>query len=376
MESAVNTAIAATGASGAIVGVWVPWSGSWVTGLGTVKTGSQQAVTTDMSFRIGAVTREMTCDALAGMVADGLVAYGDDVADYVPGIRTDTPVTLKQLCDGTAGWAPISAAVQAEFLANPERVWEPRELASFGFGAPPVGAPGEKYVDTEAGYLLLGLALERASDMTAPQYIRHYVTEPLGLQNTALPSVKAAAPQPTPHLIGQYSYTDADGVVACDAPTNVSVMSSSTGFTDSGATSTIEDLGRYAAALAAGSLRQKGQSDRFADAVPVAEGAPSWFNAGGGSIIAGGLVGQGGQVPGYATAAFSDPKTGMTIAVVLNSSTGDPAAARNLALQLSAIASKTPAASGQTAPEFGLPWTAEAYASSITKHAKCPLPAE
>ena len=37
MESVVNTAIAGSGASGAIVGVWVPWSGSWVAGVGTTE---------------------------------------------------------------------------------------------------------------------------------------------------------------------------------------------------------------------------------------------------------------------------------------------------------------------------------------------------
>ena len=35
LEASVTHAMAATGASGAIVGVWVPWSGTWVAGVGT-----------------------------------------------------------------------------------------------------------------------------------------------------------------------------------------------------------------------------------------------------------------------------------------------------------------------------------------------------
>ena len=35
LQDAVDFAMAATGSSGAIVGVWAPWSGSWVAGVGT-----------------------------------------------------------------------------------------------------------------------------------------------------------------------------------------------------------------------------------------------------------------------------------------------------------------------------------------------------
>src|SRR5690606_23698331 len=52
LQTAVADAMAATGSSGAIVGVWVPWSGTWVTGLGTITPTSETAVTTDMTFRI------------------------------------------------------------------------------------------------------------------------------------------------------------------------------------------------------------------------------------------------------------------------------------------------------------------------------------
>ncbi|MGV2901002.1 serine hydrolase, partial [Microbacterium sp. AGC62] len=81
---------------------------------------------------------------------------------------------------------------------------------------------------------------------------------------------------------------------------------------------------------------------------------------------------------GYATAAYSDPTTGFTVAVVLNDSTAGVAIAQQLSWELAAIASKAPAAAGQTAPEFGLPFTAEQYHEAITKSALAcvPPPAE
>jgi D-alanyl-D-alanine carboxypeptidase len=71
LQTAVENAMVATGSSGAIVGVWVPWSGEWVTGLGTQTANDDTKVTTDMSFRVADVTRMMTCDVLYGMADEG-----------------------------------------------------------------------------------------------------------------------------------------------------------------------------------------------------------------------------------------------------------------------------------------------------------------
>ena len=65
-------------------------------------------------------------------------------------------------------------------------------------------------------------------------------------------------------------------------------------------------------------------------------------------------------MPGYLTAAFADPNVGLTVAVVLNNSAIGADVAAYLAWELAAIASKAPAAAGETAPEAGLPWTAAA----------------
>lgn len=357
MEAAVTAAVPSSGASGAIVGVWAPWSGEWVFATGTTQLGGSKPVTTDMSFRVGRITREMTCDALYGMVDDGIVELGDKMSKYIPGLGRDSQVTLKQLCDSTSGIPAISGNVYNEFITNPERVWQPRELASFGYGRTTKATPGEGFVDADTNYFLLGMALANASKLTMQEVIDKYVTTPLGLTSTELPGDKAAAPAPSPALPG-HIVKKVEEAWACDAPLDVTKLSASTGYTDSGVTSTIDDLGLYARALASGAL--EGPKGRFADPFEVPK-ASTWYTAAGGSIMAGSMIGQFGKVPGYTTAAFSDPETGLTVAVVMNSSTGSASTARDLAFQLAALASKTPATDGRTAPEFGLPWTADQF---------------
>lgn len=372
LEGAVTHAMAAAGASGAIVGVWVPWSGSWVAGLGTTSVADATPVSVDMAFRIGDVTRPMICDVLYGVAADGMVSLDDSVSDYVSGVPNLEGVTLLELCNGTSGIGSYEGRLSGSWLSNPDREWSPRELASYGLGAAPLAA--DVFTGTDTGYVLLGLAMERATNKSAPALITQYVADPLDLDHTFLPKPASAPPAKSgPVLDGHYLVPGADGALNCAEPVDITTISSSGGFTDSGATSTIADLGRYGQALASGALATGDLPDRWAGAVPASADGPSWAQAVGGAYLAGSMIGQYGSFPGYLTSVYSDPATGMTVAVTLNNSTAGGGLAGSLAYELAAIASKAPAASGQTAPEFGLPWTAQQFHDAITQAAVCPV---
>jgi D-alanyl-D-alanine carboxypeptidase len=373
MQAAVDNAITASGASGAIVGVWVPWSGEWVAATGTQAQGDDTEVTTDMSFRIADTTRLMTCDVLYGMADDGLIELDAAVPDYVSGVADLKDITLLDLCNGTAGIGSSEAMMKSAWLTTPERVWAPLELAAFGLGQE-ASTPHTAYRDSDAGYLLLGLALERASGKSAAALIDEYVTDPLDLAQTRLPGARPAAASDGAVLRGN-TLPAIEGGYDCTAPIDVSVASASFGYTDSGAVSTIEDLGTYIQATAAQALRaEDAEPARFGTPLPVSASSPSWYQATGGAFVVGSMIGQQGWVPGYATSAYSDPATGFTVAVTLNNSASGSSIAAYLAWELAAIASKAPAADGQTAPDFGLPFTAEQYHDVISGIVTCAAP--
>ncbi|MDZ8275277.1 serine hydrolase domain-containing protein [Microbacterium aquimaris] len=370
LQEAAEHAMAATGATGAIVGVWAPWSGSWVTGIGT--TGPDgAAVADDMTFRASRMTRAMTCDVLYRLDEKGTVSIDDSVADYVPGVPDLQDVTLGMLCDGTSGIGSYEPYLKADWIDFPGREWDPAFLASFGLGDQSDAEPGSAFRDSDAGYVLLGQAMENATRMSASDLIAEYVTEPLELTSTELPDPAPAEPGANP-LPGYQSLRGEDGL-NCAEPTDFTEASSSIGFTDSGVTSSIDDLGRYAQALATGALLAE-ESERFDGALPAYGDAPSWQTTAGGARITGSLIGQFGTTLGYSTAAFSDPDTGLTVALVLNNSAGGAAIPGYLAWELAAIASKAPAAAGQEVPDAGLPWTAEQFHTGIAERAVCPLP--
>lgn len=374
LQDAVAQAMAAAGASGAIVGVWAPWAGEWTTAVGTQSMEGGADVSEDMTFRIARLTRPMICDVLYAVAEQGAVSLDDSPSEYVAGTAELSDVTLEQLCDSTSGVASYGGQLTSMWVTNPERVWDPRELASYGLGKARNTDPGTAYVDSDAGYVVLGLALERATGRSAEELIGDYVAGRLGLASTVLPASTASAAEDTaPTLHGMFSLKLEDGSRDCAAPTDLTDLSASVGFTDSGVVADLADVRTYVQALASGALTPDG-IDRFADAKPAYNNAPSWLTTAGGAILAGSLVGQSGSIPGYAVAAFADGTTGLTVAVVLNNSTTGTKIVQPLAWELAAIASKTPAASGETAPEAGLPWTAEQQRQAVADAAMCPLP--
>ncbi|MCM3613995.1 beta-lactamase family protein [Microbacterium enclense] len=372
MRDAVSAAITATGATGAIVGVWAPWSGTWISGVGTQGPGGAE-VTDDLQFRAADVTGAMTCDAVYRLAADGRFALDDPITQWVSNVPGYEDITLRQLCDGTSGLASYTSSLDGLVRSNPDRVWNARELMAYGISKPRLNDPGVSFASSPTNFLLAGLAVERVTGESLADVITERVIDPLGLAATSLPGPAAATPGTSP-LTGHWSQPNADGAYDCAQPTEFTTMSSSYGQAVSGAVTNIRDLGRYAQALATDALLPD-DNDRFANPVPVAADQPTWFTAAGGAYQAGSLIGQFGSTPGYIVGAFADPATGMSVAVALNNSAGNENTGAWLAWQLAAIASKAPAAAGQTLPEAGLPWTADQMRDAITANAICAPPA-
>lgn len=363
---ATEHALAAAGAPGAIVGVWVPWAGEWKAGVGEDKPDGKKPQT-DMAFRAGTITRSMTCDVLYAMDG-GAVRIDDSITAYVPSVPQLEDVTLGSLCDSEAGLRSSGDLNWNQILPNPEREWTPREFVSAGLGARQ-GTPGT-WNDSDTSYFLLGYALENATHTPLAELIEKYVTDPGKLHRTSLPGSAAAKPGSS-SLPGFYSSSAIRQAGCEEPPAEYTKISSSMGYADSGVVSTIDDLGSYTARLA----RQVGDLDdapaRWADSLPVDTDGDQWIRAAGGDRFYGTMVGQEGSILGYSTAAYSDINTGVTVAVTLNNSAAGGDIVGALARELAAIAMT---AEGKHKPEdAALPWTVEQAHDAVSAAAVCPL---
>ncbi|MGK9147996.1 beta-lactamase family protein [Plantibacter flavus] len=365
ITAAVESAIVQSGSSGAIVGVWAPWAGSYTAGVGTTEPGGKTKMDPSMVYRIGDTTRPMTCTVLLELVDEGKVKLTDKVNKTLPQIQGIEGITYEQLCQNTSGLGSYKPALNTQFVTNPTRNWSMAEILANGLASGSRTAPGALFNSSDTGYILLGMALQELTGESWQSLYDHYVFSPLGMSSSSFPGA-TTVDLPGAHPKGYTTPRIADGTYQCDAPTDETKLSSSMVWTAGGVVSSVDDLRRYTQSLASGSLLDDSTyKKQWKDPVSLGEDQPAWKSFGIGAVQLGPLRGQAGAIPGSLSAAFSDPGSGLTVVVMLNNSTLGAGFAQTLAQQLASIGAKAAPASGQKAPEIQLPWSEQQMAEAL-----------
>ncbi len=369
-DDVVAEAMALSASPGAIVGVWAPWAGEYLSAQGTTAPSGGTQLTADMHFRIGNISSSMACTVLLRLVDEGTVALSDPVQQFVENIPNIGPVTLGQLCQGTSGFGNYAGPLDTRFIMNPTRDWAPLELVSGGLASTRIGEPGTVWSSSETGINLLGIALTQLTHKTWDELFRQYIFEPTGLGGTSFPAASVTA-LPAPAVGGFHTVALPEGGLDCEAPRDVSELSNSMSWVAGGVVSTAEDLHHWGQTLASGSLLSAKSIEAQAATVPLGGTAPSWQGYGLGVMKQGPLVGHSGEIPGFISAMLTDPASGLTVVVMLNNSKVGANFALQLAERLASVASKMPAAKGATAPSIELPWSEEQMADALSAAAIC-----
>lgn len=368
LSSAVADAMTLADASAGFAGVWAPWAGSWTTAQGTTTRGGSKPVSESMRFRVGQNTTPMTCTVLLQLVDEGEVGLDDPLTTWLPGLVGVEGVTLRELCQDTSGIGDYVAQLNPEFLMNPTRQWPALELASDGIAMQRVGKPGEKWGRSSTNAVLLGMALQNATSRSWQDLYKRYIFDKLGMTASSLPE-SAQFTVPGPHAAGYSAGLDGAGAIVCEPMRDVSSMSPSQGWTAGGVVSTVSDMKAFGQALASGSLLSEKSRAAQADGIAIGQ---SWERYGLGMQLLGPLRGSSGAVPGYLSAVYTDPASGLTIVVALNNSTAGPGFAQLLAQRLASIVSKTPAKEKGAKVVASLPWSEQQTVDALTKAAPCP----
>lgn len=157
--------------------------------------------TTDMHFRNGAVAISYVSTLLLRLVDEGKVRLDDKVSRWLPDVPHADQVTLGQLAQMTSGYVDYvigNTAMNDAMYADPFRQWSTKELLGFAVNQPLLYEPGTNWNYAHTNYVLLGLALEKATGKSMPKLLSENVLGPLGLTNTAN-SDTAEIPSPVLH---------------------------------------------------------------------------------------------------------------------------------------------------------------------------------
>ena len=217
--------------------------------------------TPETKFNLGSIDKAFTRLAVEQLAAEGRLSLSDPIGNHVAGLPEATArVTLQQLIDHRGGtgdvFGPRYDAVDRMTLR------ELRDWLPLFADRPLEFEPGTSQRYSNAGYILLGLAIEKVTGRAYRDHVRERIFAPAGMADTAPYAVDAAVANRAT------GYTDGSGALS-DNRATLPWRGSSAG----GGYSTVDDLAKFADALRAGRL------GRRVDAFGIAGGAPG-VNAG------------------------------------------------------------------------------------------------
>lgn len=174
--------------------------------VGLRKIGAEARVEADDLWHIGSITKSFTSALVARRVAAGELDWDTTVAQLAgPGAESSAfaAVTLRQLLGHRSGLVANLPQTEALRLrASGEPVTAQRAAAlEWLLASEPVGAAGETFLYSNAGYIVVGALLERRFGAPWEDQLRELVLEPLRLGSAGFgpPGTQGELDQPRGH---------------------------------------------------------------------------------------------------------------------------------------------------------------------------------
>jgi serine beta-lactamase-like protein LACTB, mitochondrial len=239
----------------------------WSAGCGLADRERGVPVRRSTRFRIGSLSKPLTSAGLARLHERGRLDLEANIQRYVPSFpRKQWPVTIRQLASHLGGLRGNEAGE----LVNTRRFGSVDDEVALFADDPLVYEPGTRFSYSNAGWVLLGAAIEGASGRSYAETMRAEVTEPLSLHASVLDDAGLSIPNRS------RLYEIADDGRAVVAPRHdVSIRWPSGGFV-----STAEDMARFGSAFVGGSFLRAATVHDFLTPQRTSDGRPTGYGLG------------------------------------------------------------------------------------------------
>ena len=279
-----------------------------------IKRGVSNIVTNDPihennAFRIASVTKTFTGTAILMLADEGLISLDHAISDYLPeyNIPSGDSITIRMLGNMTSGLYNYSDSPELwePFIASGYTLsFPPDSLLAIAFRHPLKFTPGTAYDYCNTNTILLGLLLEKVSNMPAAQFIQEKICRPLNLKQTCF-----GGPffMQTPYTHG-YALTE-------EGMADATNWNPSWGWTAGALVSDLKDMKQWGRLLADGALlSQAMKNERFnfgADGYGFGVESIHYKN----DL----WVGHPGSIPGYNTQVWHNAARKTTLVIYANS---------------------------------------------------------
>lgn len=143
------------------------------------------AVTPRSVFEIGSVSKQFTAMCVLLLEHDGKLSLDDDIRTHIPEMpEYERPITLRHLLHHTSGIRDIETLIPLVGWHYPSYYSVAQQIELITRQRALNFAPGEQYLYSNSGYLLLAEVVRRVSGKTLREFAEERIFEPLGMQHT------------------------------------------------------------------------------------------------------------------------------------------------------------------------------------------------
>ena len=156
---------------------------------------SERPMTPADRFLAGSVGKTFVAAAALHLAGDGRLDLDARAADFFDVAGADAwyaalpgsdRFTVRQLLRHQSGLPRyvFDPSLWKSLVAEPDRVWAPRELLGFVANSNALFAPGDGWAYADTNYLLVGMILERVAEQPFYEYAQQQLLEPAELRDT------------------------------------------------------------------------------------------------------------------------------------------------------------------------------------------------
>ncbi|HEV7427309.1 MAG TPA: serine hydrolase [Thermoanaerobaculia bacterium] len=208
----------------------------------------------DTKFNLGSINKIFTHVAIGQLAAAGKLSLTDTISKHLPDLNVPSAdkITIEQLLQHRSGLGDIFGP---KFIDSHASIRKLSDYVPLFAGAPLSFEPGTDQKYSNAGFVILGLIIEKVSGQSYYDYIRDHITKPAGMTDTASFAVDEEVPN---RAIG-LTKRGPDGPLD-KRQSNINTLPAR-GSSAGGGYSTAADLLRFSQALLADKLLPKRWTD-------------------------------------------------------------------------------------------------------------------
>lgn len=308
IEKAISAQMSRLGIPGLSVAVVVDHKLQWSNGYGLADVENFVPAKATTAYRLGSISKPITAAAVMQLVERGKLDLDAPIQKYCPAFpEKQWPVTARLLLGHLAGVRHYKNDAEFNSTHHYNSVVE-------GVGMfkddPLLFEPGTKYSYTTHGFAVLGCAVEGASGMSFPDYVREKVFKPAGMDRIRVDNVTDIIP----NRAQGYQKTQSGEL------RNSGLADTSYKIPGGGFISTVEDLAKFAIAMQTGMLVKKETLDLMWTSQKTRDGKVTGYGMGWGVHERNGMkeVEHGGAQQRVSTYLYMIPEKGLAVVLMTN----------------------------------------------------------